>query len=135
MNRGAQRGWRRRETGDEIWVLAAGVWRMAAERRAGKHGGELALCETTGAAQRTAGLRSHTGRGVESERHQGSGSAVARRMVDGSSVGCSDGKTGIDGGSAANVSSAGAVGQTGGKHRPHQQWAAVVERGVVVVGG
>ena len=30
------------ENGDEIWVLAAGVWRMAAERRGRKHGGELA---------------------------------------------------------------------------------------------
>src|SRR4029077_14457481 len=131
MNRVARRGWRRREKGDEIRVLAAGVWRMAAQRRAGKHGGELALRETVGATQRATGLRSHTGRGVESERHQGSGSAVARRMVDGSSVGCSDGKTGIDGGSAANVSSASAAGETGGEHRPHQQWAAVVERGVV----
>src|SRR5580704_740143 len=73
---------------DEIRLLASRLRGVAAQRRGRKHACDLALREEARAAKRTDWLRPDADRGIEFERHQGRGGAVARCLVDGGCTGC-----------------------------------------------
>src|SRR5260370_20375956 len=124
----------RAEARDEIRLLASRFRRLAAKRRKRKHGSKLGVREAARATQRADWLRPDTDRGAQSQRYQGRRSAFARCVVHGVRIGRGDRTNRIDGGGAANGSSACAAGEAGGQHRSDQQWPANAERCFLVVG-
>src|SRR6267378_3601073 len=123
------------EARDEIRLLASRFRRLAAQRGKRKHGGKLGVREAACAAQREDWIRPDADRGAQSQRYQGRRSPFAGCVVHGGGAGRGDRANRIDGGGAADFSSARAAREAGGQHRSDQQWAAHAERGFLVVGG
>src|SRR5713226_3220411 len=126
---------RRAEARDEVRLLASRLRRVAAQRGKRKHGSKLDIRETACPAERTDWLRLDADCRAQSQRYQRRRSAFARCVVHGGGAGRGDGADRIDGGGAADVSSARAAGEAGGQHRSDQQWPAHAECGFFLVGG
>ena len=85
--------------------------------------------------QRRDRLRPHARRRTESQRHQGRGGALPRRLVHGRGARRRHRTAGNDGRRAADVPQPGAARQAGRQHRPHQRRPALAQCRLVVVGG